>query len=138
MISGAAGSMDSIGSAIRGLSEFLMIAFGDEENLFGLDMSIDDITGSHPNKSKSTQAVMEALRHLPISTKDHVDISRGNVLCQPINNSIHVSEHYEKGTNSRHGTGSLYVNRTSGWIEETSVRVDKLLSATFPHVCIHL
>lgn len=138
MISGAAGSMESIDNAIRGLSEFLMIAFGDEENLYGLDMSVDDITGSHPNRSKSTQDVLEALRHLPISIEDQVAISPRNLLCQPRTSSIHESELQEKRTNSRHGMGPLCVTRTSDWIEETSLRVDKLLSATFPHVCIHL
>ncbi|KAJ8631292.1 hypothetical protein MRB53_024615 [Persea americana] len=137
MISGAAGSMESIDNAIRGLSEFLMIAFGDEENLYGLDMSVDDNTGSPPNKSKSTQEVLEALRHLPISAEDQVAISPGNLLCQPSTSSIHESELREKRTNSRHGMGPFCVKRTSDWIEETSLRVDKLLSATFPHLCIH-
>ncbi|CAN1318255.1 TELO2-interacting protein 1 homolog [Linum perenne] len=34
-------------------------------------------------------------------------------------------------------TGSLHVERTRDWLRQTSLHVVKLLSATFPHICVH-
>ncbi|XP_058106780.1 uncharacterized protein LOC131250207 isoform X2 [Magnolia sinica] len=134
MITGAAGSAESIDSAIRGFAEFLMIVLEDEANLYGLDMSTDDMTGFHLNKDKSTQAVLEALRHLPVNAQVQVERLAGN---QPITLVSPKSNLEAKGTAPHHDTRSLYANRTKDWIEETSSRVDKLLCATFPHLCVH-
>nr|XP_023923287.1 TELO2-interacting protein 1 homolog isoform X2 [Quercus suber] len=92
MISGAAGSVEAINQAIRGLAEYLMIVLHDDANLDGLDTSIDFIDEFNSK---------------------------------------------ERTTGSGKGIGSLQVNRTKDWIENTSAHIDKLLGATFPHICVH-
>ncbi|KAF6156142.1 hypothetical protein GIB67_024112 [Kingdonia uniflora] len=62
MISRAAGSTDSIGQAVRGLSVFLMIVLKDEANISVLSMSLNDITALYPNNDNFMQLFPET-RH---------------------------------------------------------------------------
>ncbi|XP_039037021.1 uncharacterized protein LOC120174128 [Hibiscus syriacus] len=55
MISGAAGSVEVIDQAIRGLAEYLMVVLEDEANSSGLDMYKDDSFGHNSNKYKNLQ-----------------------------------------------------------------------------------
>ncbi|KHF98245.1 TELO2-interacting 1 [Gossypium arboreum] len=68
MISGAAGSVEAIDQAIRGLAEYLMIVLQDDANLSGLDMYKDDSFGHKSNKYKSTTSFLEEL-HMCLSIK---------------------------------------------------------------------
>ncbi|KAF6164750.1 hypothetical protein GIB67_041002 [Kingdonia uniflora] len=138
MISGAAGSTDSIDQAVRGLSEFLTIVLEDEANISGLSMSVNDITGLYPNNDNSTQSFLERLRHLSGNAPDlHGKIS-GSSNDQAGGVVTLRSDFKEKNcSTSNVNMGSLQVSRTKDWIGETSIHVDKLLSTTFPHLCVH-
>ncbi|XP_077233092.1 ARM repeat superfamily protein isoform X1 [Tasmannia lanceolata] len=135
MISGAAGSAESLAHAVRGLTEFLIIVLDNETNIYGLGISINDITGFHSDKSKSSQSVLEALRHLPVSFQVPHESLTGHSIGQPTFTA--KADLQEKSIDSHCTTRSLYVKRTKDWIEETSAHVDKLLCATFPHLCVH-
>ncbi|KAG1362012.1 putative TELO2-interacting protein [Cocos nucifera] len=137
MISGAAGSTASIEHAVCGLTEFLMIVLNDEANLCGLEMSINDISGFFVKESRSTQSVLEVLRHLPVSSQNQSKNPAGKSSNQSITVLSSKDELKETSDHYGHDTRSLYVHRTKGWIDETSANVDKLLSATFPHLSVH-
>ncbi|MCL7038490.1 hypothetical protein MKW94_001613 [Papaver nudicaule] len=129
MISGAAASTEAIDQTIRGLAEFLMIVLKDEANLSGLGICINDISSPQPSKDKSSQMFLEALRHLP-NTALEANSSR-QITCTA------SSTIEEKSSSDSCRDMRLCVNRTKDWIEQTSLHVDKLLSATFPHLCVH-
>ncbi|PQM38627.1 uncharacterized protein Pyn_06456 [Prunus yedoensis var. nudiflora] len=118
MTSGAAGSGDAIDQAVRGLAEYLMIVLQDDANLSRLDMSVTVTSESNLKKYESTQSLMDELRKLPVKAHGPSKMS-------------------EKKTDSGKGDRSLHVDRTNDWIEKTSIHVDKLLGATFRHICIH-
>ncbi|KAF5948988.1 hypothetical protein HYC85_014945 [Camellia sinensis] len=96
MISGAAGSVEAIDQAIRGLAEFLMIVLEDDANLSGLDMSVNVSTSFHSNKDESAVSFLEELRHLPVRTQGQSEME------------------------------SLHVSRTKDWLIKTSAHVNKL------------
>ncbi|GMI88663.1 hypothetical protein like AT1G79190 [Hibiscus trionum] len=137
MISGAAGSVEAIDQAIRGLAEYLMIVLEDEANLSGLDMYKDDSFGHNLNKCKSTTSFLEELRQLPLQAQSR------NVLESVNGESINSvsSSKTESGERSNldlgKGMWSFHVDRTKEWIEKTSGHVNKLLCATFPSICVH-
>ncbi|XP_019055258.1 PREDICTED: uncharacterized protein LOC104608996 isoform X2 [Nelumbo nucifera] len=138
MISGAAGSVEAVEQALRGLAEFLMIVLEDEANLSRFNMSINDINGFCEDKDNSSQSLLEALRHLCSSAERQTETLTGASIGQTV---ATVSTKFDlkenRSPDSSNITESFYVNRVEGWIEETSVHVDKLLSATFPHLVIH-
>ncbi|KAK9101473.1 hypothetical protein Scep_024903 [Stephania cephalantha] len=124
MISGAAGSTEALNQAIRGLSEFLIVVLGDQMNTSNLDFN--------QRKDISSHSFLDALRHLPINAQGALAKDCGN---QPV---VSKSDYVGKGSiNCGQNTLSFHVNRTKEWIEETSANVDKLLSATLPHICVH-
>ncbi|KAK9099457.1 hypothetical protein Syun_026502 [Stephania yunnanensis] len=124
MISGAAGSTEALNQAIRGLSEFLIVVLGDQMNTSNLDFN--------QRKDISSHSFLDALRHLPINAQGPLAKDCGN---QPV---VSKSDYVGKGSiNCGQNTLSFHVNRTKEWIEETSANVDKLLSATLPHICVH-
>ncbi|XP_057445724.1 uncharacterized protein LOC130737884 [Lotus japonicus] len=135
MISGAAGSMESIDQAIRGLAEFLMIVLQDDANASVLDTETSSNFDS--NECKSSISLLEELRYLQdkdcAKTKSFEDrsVESENISCsqnqlQGIGSTSPVKENK-----------SLHVTRTKDWIQKTSAHVNKLLSATFPQICIH-
>lgn len=130
MISGAAGSTGSIEHAIRGLSEFLMVVLNDQANLNGLEMSLDAVAGLIA-KSESTQSVLQALRGLPL----HQSESLAESSIEPMDADASHPVMVERSSYNSNDGRTLYVHRTKEWIDKTSENVDKLLSATFPHVC---
>lgn len=130
MISGASGSAGSIHNAVRGLAEFLVIVMNDEANLDGLNESPLDGTGnSFQNGSQSSQLVLEVFRSFPLNSQ-----IQGTNLSKKNYKACEFPIKLEAPKNSRQSTGSLHVNRTKEWIVATSLRVDKLLSPTFPNV----
>lgn len=133
MASGAAGSVEAIDQALRGLAEFLMIVLHDDANMSSLDPSIDISARFISSKSISTQSFLEELRNLPVKAHGQsafVEESSG----QASKMITPEPEMNEQRTDSGKGIGSLHVNRTKDWVEKTSAHVDKLLGATFPHV----
>uniref|UniRef100_A0A5B6YNE8 TELO2-interacting protein 1 n=1 Tax=Davidia involucrata TaxID=16924 RepID=A0A5B6YNE8_DAVIN len=138
MISGAAGSAEAIDQAIRGLAELLMIVLQDDANLSALGMSINAITGFHSNKDKSTLSFLEELRHLPVKSQCQSEILVNDSSGEAVDRTSPKVGFKEKGNiDSGNFIGSLRVSRTKDWIVKTSAHVDKLLSATFPHLCVH-
>ncbi|CAL9158552.1 unnamed protein product, partial [Musa hybrid cultivar] len=132
MISGAAGSSVAIEQAICGLIEFLIIVLDDKANLHSLEMPVNDIGSLSPMENKSTQSVLEALRSLPLN--GHVQSA--NMIGDSFNQAIN-DDHKRKIVDHSNGKRNLFVHRSKEWIVETSSNVDKLMSAAFPHLCIH-
>lgn len=126
MISGAAGSTEAMDQALRGLTEFLMIVLQDEANI----SSLDDDSGINVNTDKSSLSFLEELRRFPGKKQDHAQI----VAIKSTQEAKVKTPSESKGNGD---TKSLYVDRTKGWIETTSSHVNKLLSSTFPHLCVH-
>lgn len=133
MISGAAGSVEALDQAIRGLAEFLMIVLEDDANLSGLGIPKNPSTGFHSNEDESAVAFLQKLRQLPV--KSH---GQGETIVE--NSSAACGDTPKLGIKEKGSayfsdtSGSFRINRTKDWIVSTSVHVDKLLSATFPHV----
>ncbi|XP_064979362.1 uncharacterized protein LOC135620357 isoform X3 [Musa acuminata AAA Group] len=132
MISGAAGSSVAIEQAICGLIEFLIIVLDDKANLHSLEMPVNDIGSLSPMENKSTQSVLEALRSLPLNGHVQSANMTGDSFNQAIND-----DHKRKIVDHSNGKRNLFVHRSKEWIDETSSNVDKLMSAAFPHLCIH-
>ncbi|KAF9617967.1 hypothetical protein IFM89_039260 [Coptis chinensis] len=132
MISGAAGSTEAIEQATRGLVEFLMIVLQDKANLSGLDMLVNESTVFHLSEDKSMKSVVEALRRLPVNREN-----QDETLATDSSDQAVVLKVDSKDKSRNNNVGFLCVNRTKDWIKETSVHVDKLMSATFPHLCVH-
>ncbi|KAJ0099748.1 hypothetical protein Patl1_20854 [Pistacia atlantica] len=138
MISGAAGSVEAIDQAIRGLAEYLMIVLEDDANLAGLNMSKNVISGIDFKNYESMHSIMDELRQLPIKAQGQSKTVEEDTSGQLVKTVTPKSEFKEQGsTDSVKGMGSLHVDRSKDWIEKTSGHVNKLLCATFPHICAH-
>ncbi|WJX17050.1 hypothetical protein P8452_07005 [Trifolium repens] len=135
IISGAAGSMEAIDLAIRVLAEFLMIVLQDDANASVLDMEVSASFDS--DKCKPTLSLLDELRHLQIKDSVKTKIVEDKIVeSEKITSS--QTQLQEMGSTGPDGeTLSLHVTRTKDWIQKTSVHVNKLLTATFPHISIH-
>ncbi|XP_061950119.1 uncharacterized protein LOC133673379 [Populus nigra] len=136
MISGAAGSVEAIDQAIRALAEYLMIVLEDVANVSSLDRSLCAGSGFNSNKKGSSiHSVLDELRQLPVSTQNQSKVAAENSVAEAVKSVTPASEFQSaKPGNEK---GALHVDRTRDWVEETSAHVDRLLSATFPHICLH-
>ncbi|KAH8503089.1 hypothetical protein H0E87_014410 [Populus deltoides] len=136
MISGAAGSVEAIDQAIRALAEYLMIVLEDDANVSSLDRSLCAGSGFNSNKKGSSiHSVLDELRQLPVSTQNQSKVAAENSVAEAVKSVTPASEFQSaKPGNEK---GALHVDRTRDWVEETSAHVDRLLSATFPHICLH-
>ena len=133
MTSGAAGSVEAIDQAVRGLTEFLMIVLEDDANLSGLGVSVN-ATSSQSKKDESAVSFLEELRHLPVKTQGQSEMVVENP-SELVHRDTPKFGSKEKGSvDSGNMAGSLHASRTKDWIVKTSAHVNKLLSATFPHV----
>ncbi|XP_057461310.1 uncharacterized protein LOC130751695 [Actinidia eriantha] len=131
MISGAAGNAEAIDQSIRGLAEFLMIVLEDDANLSGLGMTGDIST------DESAVSFLEELRSLPVKTQGQSEMEVENPLKAVRNDAPNFSFKGKGSINLGNMIGSLHVSRTKDWIIKTSTHVNKLLSATFPQLCVH-
>ncbi|OMP09768.1 hypothetical protein COLO4_05147 [Corchorus olitorius] len=136
MISGAAGSVEAIDQAIRGLAEYLMIVLQDDANLSSLDMCLDASDGTNANNYRSTNSILEELRQLPLKAQSEtLAESKNDEAVNTISPKTEVGEKSSPVIGKE--IGSLHVDRTKEWLEKTSAHVNKLLCATFPHICVH-
>lgn len=134
MISGAAGSTQALDQAIRGLAEFLSIVLKDDHNVPAPSKSVDDFPSHHSGKEKSLVSFLDELRHLPSKiqgggetvVKDSSDTLQKDIQVSDIK--------AERSIDHDDMTGILRVNRTNDWIENSSLHINRLLSATFPYV----
>ncbi|KAG8658701.1 hypothetical protein MANES_03G176500v8 [Manihot esculenta] len=138
LISGAAGSVEATEQAIRGLAEYLMIVLQDDANVSSLDIPLNVMSGFSSNKNEPFHSLLDELRHLPSSTQG----PRKTVAEESVGVAVDLDSHgsdIKINRDNKFGKeiGSLHVDRTRDWIEKTSVHLDKLLSATFPHICVH-
>ncbi|XP_030527813.1 TELO2-interacting protein 1 homolog isoform X2 [Rhodamnia argentea] len=133
MSSGAAGNIEAINQSIRGLAEYLMIVLEDDANLLCLEMSLNSKMNSEIYSS--TDSFLRELRRLPIRDQGHEVLSENSVI--KVESKKTANEIQEQTAGSSKGLQTLTVNRTKNWVEETSANVHKLLSATFPHICVH-
>ncbi|KAK9081536.1 hypothetical protein Syun_030860 [Stephania yunnanensis] len=113
------------------LNSFIIVHLDKKKNL-----SIQPLSpvpfGTTTWKDISSHSFLDALRHLPINAQGPLAKDCGN---QPV---VSKYDYVGKGSiNCGQNTLSFHVNRTKEWIEETSANVDKLLSATLPHICVH-
>ncbi|XP_022952363.1 uncharacterized protein LOC111455069 isoform X1 [Cucurbita moschata] len=138
-LSGAAGNTEATNQAIRGLAEYLMIVLEDDANKSSLDMFMDFQSESIMEKGKKAQYVLEELRQLPnkvqggsIKVEESTSAGVAKKTTNKSGSKEKMSADYLKGNKSFH------VDRTKEWVAETSANVDKLLSATFPSICVHL
>ncbi|KAJ4705806.1 ARM repeat superfamily protein [Melia azedarach] len=132
ILSGAAGSVEAIDQAIRGLAEYLMIVLQDDVNLSGLDMP-KNVTAGNDSENYECTSLLEELRQLPIKVQGQSTIVKEYNSGEPVNMLTSKSGFKDQYADSGKGIGSLLVARTKDWIEKTSSNVNKLLCATFPH-----
>lgn len=134
MISGAAASTKALDQAVRVLAEYLVVVLEDGVSTPILGAPMTDISGFSSSKEKPLSSFLEELRHLPAKK-----ITQGEI--KDSTESVEKGSIISRGDNIAGGAdfnvGSLHVNRSVEWLANTSARVNKLLSATFPHLCVH-
>ncbi|EFH64030.1 hypothetical protein ARALYDRAFT_477087 [Arabidopsis lyrata subsp. lyrata] len=128
MISGAAGSVDALDQAIRGLAEFLMIVLEDEANSSALDISDDD---TKSQKHESAHSILDELRSLTTKSQGQ------SVELTEITNQEIVTINVPEKSNLNLSRDSFHVERTKKWLDSTTSHVNKLLCEAFPHILIH-
>lgn len=134
MISGAAGSTEALDQAIRSLAEFLTIVLKDDHNLPALSEFQEDFPIPDTSKEKSLVSFLDELRHLP-SKIQHGGVMAIKDSSEVLHTGPPVSDMKVDGSVSPNGMGgTFHAIRTKDWMTNTSLHINKLFSATFPHV----
>lgn len=145
--SGAAGSIGAIEQAIKGLAEFLVVSFGDQNNTTQLEEGVADvyneaISGPFARKPQSAESTLDALRYLSAQTQAQKVLQEANEVPDHALDHKELQQNTEKVVEEqKDGKGAkgsnFRVDRDKKWLEETAKRVDGLLSTTFPTLCAH-
>ncbi|KAG9439501.1 hypothetical protein H6P81_019666 [Aristolochia fimbriata] len=135
LISGAAGSVETLEHVVRGLSEFLIVVLGDEANRTSLENCVNEIKSSGSNDDNNPQSILFTFQHLSAKVQVQQEKKEENSIYQPC--GVVASSPNLKDSGSSYASRSFSVLRSKEWLEETSTRVDKILAATFPHLCVH-
>lgn len=130
-ISGAAGSTEALDQAVRGLAEYLGVVLGDGVSTSIRGVPLDDISGFCSSKEKPLVSFLEELRHLPVKNLMQDDVRDST---ESVERGSMMSGGNKTLVNSDNKVGSLRVKRSVDWLANTTAHVNKLLSATFPHV----
>ncbi|KZV33836.1 hypothetical protein F511_29079 [Dorcoceras hygrometricum] len=130
MISGAAGSTEALNQAINGLAEYLSIVL--EDNSLGVRMN--DTSGSCLSKEKPLASLLEELRHRPVKNQVQDEKATDSFVSPEASTTSSGSETH---LNSSVQIASLRVKRSADWLKNTTFHVNRLLLATFPHLCFH-
>lgn len=135
MMSGAAGSTEATEHAIKGLAEIIMVVLQDDANVSGPLVAHKSFPGLNLPGNESLQSFVEELRHLHVKAKNRSQSPAGVSTPKGVFASLSLLEKQSPDVGGK--TGSMRVERSPDWIERTSANVDKLLSMTFPHICVH-
>lgn len=127
MISGAAGSTESLNQAVRGLTEYLGIVL--EGDSLGVHMN--DSSGPCLSKDKPLASFLEELRYLHAKNQEQDENVADSFVSPETSTTLSGQETHVKSSVKN---ASLRVKRTADWLKNTTLHVNKLLSATFPHV----
>ncbi|CAM8934498.1 unnamed protein product [Rhodiola kirilowii] len=135
MITGASGSSKAVDHAIRGLAEYLMIVLEDDVDISGSHTS-SILTTNNSSLGQSSQSVLDELRHMPVKDQTQLATPPGTSNSKP----NHVDRHIDfrrKEMVPSNLVGAFSVNRSKDWKEKTAFQVNRLLAATFPHICVN-
>ncbi|XP_073313836.1 uncharacterized protein [Primulina huaijiensis] len=130
MISGAAGSTEALSQAVRGLTEYLGIVLEDDS----LGVRMNDSSGPCLSKDKPLASFLEELRNLPAKNQERDEKVADSFVSPQASTTLSGQETHLKSSIKN---ASLRVKRTTDWLKNTTLHVNKLLSATFPHLCLH-
>ncbi|XP_031381472.1 uncharacterized protein LOC116196072 isoform X2 [Punica granatum] len=137
MMSGAAGNLEAMDHAIRGLAEYLMIVLQDDANASGIDLPLNPTAEANSKMHHSAYKFLEELRQLPAKDQGNKEIiaeESGEEAKIKVTTDI---ECQNQVVDPGKGFGSFHVYRTKDWIAKTSANVQKLLTATFPQISVH-
>ncbi|GER37568.1 ARM repeat superfamily protein [Striga asiatica] len=136
MVSGAVGSTEALDHAIRGLTEYLIIVLEDvaSSSIPGVP-PVDEISGIHARTEMPLASILDELRQLPLNNPEPNDDVSGSTENQSRGIVMSGRDNSVKSLGVKNG--SLRVKRTSDWLASTTAHVSKLLSATYPHLCVH-
>ncbi|CAA0836577.1 ARM repeat superfamily protein [Striga hermonthica] len=135
MVSGAAGSTEALDQAIRGLTEYLIIALEDFASSSIPGVPVNEISDIHARTEKPLASILDELRQLPLNNPETNDDVRGPTENQSRGIIMSCRDNSLKSSDVK--DGSLRVKRTADWLANTTAHVSKLLSATYPHLCVH-
>lgn len=134
MVSGAAGSTKALDQAVRALAEYLVVVLEDGISTAIHGAAMADISGFCSSKEKPLASFLEELRHLPAKKTTQGDIEDST---ESVEKGSIISGRDNITGGADFNVGSLHINRTVEWLENTAAQVNKLLSATFPRLCVH-
>ncbi|CAM8940472.1 unnamed protein product [Rhodiola kirilowii] len=135
MITGASGSSKAVDHAIRGLAEYLMIVLEDDVDISGSHTS-SILTTNNSSLCQSSQSALDELRHMPVKDQTQLATPPGTSNSKP-NHVDHPIDFRGKENVPSNLVGAFSVNRSKDWKEKTAFQVNRLLAATFPHICVN-
>ncbi|KAH0451576.1 hypothetical protein IEQ34_018875 [Dendrobium chrysotoxum] len=96
------------------------------------------ISGAAGNVGSIEHAVLGLSKFLIVVLMDNVNLSGLQMSTSEITCSYQLKKKKKKRLHETFsGARFLYVQWTKDWVDQISTHVDKLWSATFPHLCVH-